>query len=122
MAAVSEALGTEHHELIVEPGDFRDLWSRLTWHRDAPISEPADLAIFQLASMAREHVKVLLSGEGSDELFAGYPKYGWADRVAKVDLLPGALREAAFRQLERMAPYGAGRARIALRARFRQGS
>ena len=43
---VSDAIGTRHHEVIVEPSDFRDLWHRLTWNRDAPISEPADLAIF----------------------------------------------------------------------------
>lgn len=114
--AVSERLGTEHHEVIVEPGDFRDLWHRLTWHRDAPISEPADLAIFRLASLARSSVKVLLSGEGSDELFAGYPKYAWARRVAWADGLPPALRERVFRGLERALPARAARARIALRA------
>ena len=113
---VSQALGTEHHELLIEPGKFQDLWPKLTWHRDAPISEPADIAIFQLASMAREHVKVLLSGEGADELFAGYPKYGWAERVAIVDRLPAGLREKGFRLLERMMPQRAGKARIALRA------
>ncbi len=113
---VSQALGTSHHELIVEPANFRDLWHRLTWHRDAPISEPADLAIFQLATLARQQVKVLLSGEGSDELFAGYPKYAWAGRAAWADALPAGLREAAFRALERGLPRSAGKARIALRA------
>ncbi len=113
---VSEALGTVHHEVIVEPGDFRDLWSRLTWHRDAPISEPADLAIFRLASLARSHVKVLLSGEGSDELFAGYPKYAWAARAGLADLLPASLRESVFRAAERALPGRFGKARIALRA------
>ena len=113
---VSQAIGTSHHELIVEPANFRDLWHRLTWHRDAPISEPADLAIFQLATLARQQVKVLLSGEGSDELFAGYPKYAWAGRAAWADMLPGGLREACFRALERALPGSAGKARIALRA------
>jgi asparagine synthase (glutamine-hydrolysing) len=113
---VSKALGTAHHELIIEPGDFQDLWSKLTWHRDAPISEPADIAIYQLASQASSHVKVLLSGEGADELFAGYPKYAWAERVKAVDLLPAGLREAGFKALERMIPRRAAKARIALRA------
>ena len=113
---VSKALGTAHHELIIEPGNFQDLWSKLTWHRDAPISEPADIAIYQLASQASSHVKVLLSGEGADELFAGYPKYAWAERVKVVDLLPAGLREAGFKALERMIPRRAAKARIALRA------
>ena len=57
---------------------FQDLWPRLTAHRDAPVSEPADIAVFLLAQDARKHVKVALSGEGSDEPFAGYPKYRFA--------------------------------------------
>lgn len=114
--AVSESIGTTHHELIVEPANFRDLWHKLTWHRDAPISEPADLAIFQLATLARDHVKVLLSGEGSDELFAGYPKYAWAKRAAWADALPPGMREPALRMLERALPRKAAKARIALRA------
>lgn len=113
---VSEALGTRHHEVIVEPSDFRDLWHRLTWNRDAPISEPADLAIFRLASLARNHVKVLLSGEGSDELFAGYPKYRWAARAGMADLLPEALRTPTLRTMERALPASLAKARIALRA------
>lgn len=113
---VSRSIGTVHHELIVEPANFRDLWHDLTWHRDAPLSEPADLAIFQLATLARNHVKVLLSGEGSDEIFAGYPKYAWAKRAAWADALPAGLREAAFRAVERSIPRGAAKARIALRA------
>ncbi|MCA9501913.1 MAG: asparagine synthase (glutamine-hydrolyzing) [Spirochaetaceae bacterium] len=113
---VSQSLGTVHHEVLVEPADFRALWHRLTWHRDAPISEPADLAIFRLASLARDHVKVLLSGEGSDELFAGYPKYRWATRAGLADWLPAGLRGRTFRLLERAAPARLAKARIALRA------
>ncbi|HPG28309.1 MAG TPA: asparagine synthase C-terminal domain-containing protein, partial [Myxococcota bacterium] len=80
------------------------------------ISEPADLAIFRLASLARDHVKVLLSGEGSDELFAGYPKYRWATRAGLADWLPAGLRGRTFRLLERAAPARLAKARIALRA------
>jgi asparagine synthase (glutamine-hydrolysing) len=113
---VSQALATRHHEVVIQPSDFQDLWHRLTWHRDAPISEPADLAIFRLAHRARETVKVLLSGEGSDELFAGYPKYGFATRAGLADWLPGSLREPLLRGVERMLPAAAARPRIMLRA------
>jgi len=114
---VSRLFATRHHEIVVQPTDFQDLWHRLTWHRDAPISEPADLAIFCLARRARESsIKVLLSGEGSDELFAGYPKYGWARRAALADWIPSALRPAGLGLVERMLPARAARPRIMLRA------
>jgi asparagine synthase (glutamine-hydrolysing) len=61
--------------VLVTADDFQQNWSKLSWHRDAPLSEPADVAVFRLAQLARQEVKVVLSGEGSDELFGGYPKY-----------------------------------------------
>lgn len=113
---VSEAVGTRHHEIIVEPSDFQSLWHKLTWHRDAPISEPADLAIFRLATLARESVKVLLSGEGSDELFAGYPKYAWAQKAGWADLMPSGLRGGMLTAIEQGLPARFGKPRIMLRA------
>jgi len=113
---VSELMGTRHTEVLVDAKDFGDLWHRLTWHRDAPISEPADVAIFRLASEARERVKVLLSGEGSDELFAGYPKYRFAGWAGLGEAVPNPLREPLFRIAERALPNSANRLRIMLRA------
>ncbi len=113
--AVSRVFGTNHHEVVVEPGNFAELWPRLTWHRDAPISEPADVAVFELASLARQSVKVLLSGEGSDELFAGYPKYRMARWTNLADLIPAGLRASAFGSIERRLPPAGARAGIALR-------
>ena len=113
---VSEHLGTIHHEVTVTADDFERLWPRLTWHRDAPISEPADIAVFRLAELARQHVKVVLSGEGSDELFAGYPKYRFARTTAWAGLVPNPLRAAVIDGVERRLPSQLRRARIALRA------
>lgn len=113
---VSRLLGTTHHEVTVTPSDFESLWRLLTWHRDAPVSEPADVAVFKLASLARQHVKVVLSGEGSDELFAGYPKYRFAPMAAVADWIPTAVRTPLFGGLERLLPARAGQLRIALRA------
>ncbi len=112
---VSAELGSVHHEVVVQPDDFAELWRKLTWHRDAPLSEPADVAVFELASLARKSVKVLLSGEGSDELFAGYPKYRMAKWTNLADVVPAGLRERVFGTLQNAAPASAGRARIALR-------
>jgi asparagine synthase (glutamine-hydrolysing) len=113
---VSELLGTEHHEVIVGTEDFRALWGKLTWHRDAPISEPADVAVFKLAELARRSVTVVLSGEGSDELFAGYPKHRYAGLSAAAGVVPAALRSPLLGLLQTLAPPSASRLRIAARA------
>jgi asparagine synthase (glutamine-hydrolysing) len=113
---VSRVLGTDHHEVIVSPDDFSTLWKRLAWHRDAPISEPADVAVFRLAELARRSVKVVLSGEGSDELFAGYPKYRYAPLARPITAVPAALRAPALDALQRSLPPGADRVRTMVRA------
>jgi len=113
---VSEAFGTNHHEVELRPEDFVDQWRRLTGFRDAPMSEPADVAVFELARLARQSVKVLLSGEGSDELFAGYPKYRLARMGALADAVPASIRTPTLDTVSRLLPSSAGRARVALRA------
>lgn len=113
---VSELLGTEHHEVHVGTEDFRSLWSQLTWHRDAPISEPADVAVFKLAQLARRSVSVVLSGEGSDELFAGYPKHRYAGFSAAAGVMPAIVRAPLLGLLQKWTPPSASRLRIAARA------
>jgi len=113
---VSDLFGTDHHRVLVRPGDFQGTWDRLTWHRDAPVSEPADIAVAQLAAEARQHVKVVLSGEGSDELFGGYPKYRWVRATARAQMLPAPLRSSGARMVERALPARLGKARIGVRA------
>lgn len=112
---VSDLLGSTHHEVLVQPADFEAHWTRLTWHRDAPMSEPADVAVFQLAQLARERVKVVLSGEGGDELFAGYPKYTMTRMMRASHWVPGGLRGALVDAVDTRLPARAARARIALR-------
>lgn len=113
---VSEHVGTRHHEVHVRAEDFEELWPRMTWHRDAPISEPADIAVFRLAELARKHVTVVLSGEGGDELFAGYPKYRLARALRVGRVVPASLRARFVNALEPRLPKRLSRARIALRA------
>lgn len=113
---VADLLQTNHHPVNVRSADFEALWPRLTWHRDAPLSEPADVAVYKLACEARGTVKVLLSGEGGDELFAGYPKYRFARLAAISSFFPPSLRGGLFRTAERLLPRSMSRVRIMLRA------
>ncbi|ONH28973.1 asparagine synthase (glutamine-hydrolyzing) [Pseudofrankia asymbiotica] len=114
--SVSARLGTRHHELEVGPNDFSDLWHTATWHRDAPVSEPADVAVHMLARLAREQVRVVLSGEGADELFGGYPKYRLAALTSRIGAIPAWMRGPVFDRAQQALPAGAHRLRIALRA------
>jgi asparagine synthase (glutamine-hydrolysing) len=100
----------------VRDEDFLALWEPLTWHRDGPISEASDVAVYRLAELASEHVKVVLSGEGSDELFAGYPKHRFAELTSAVGLIPYRLRRRLLSSVERTLPIGLSRPRIAARA------
>lgn len=110
---VADRLGTLHHQVDVRPDDFAAHWEDLTWHRDAPLSEPADVAVYLLARAASEHVKVVLSGEGADEVFAGYPKY----RLAGLSAAPWpAPARRVFSAAEDVLPGRLRRGRIALRA------
>jgi asparagine synthase (glutamine-hydrolysing) len=113
---VSQALDTQHHEVHVSAGDFTTLWPQLTSHRGAPVSEPADVAVFRLAELARQHVKVVLSGEGSDELFGGYPKYRYARVAQALTAVPSRIRTPPLDLLQRALPARATRPRTMVRA------
>lgn len=71
----AKAVGTDHHEWILSPGQFRDLIPELVETSEEPIVETAAIALHQIAKAARPHATVLLSGEGADEVFAGYGIY-----------------------------------------------
>jgi asparagine synthase (glutamine-hydrolysing) len=86
---VAERLNLPLTHIHLRAEDLRREWGRLTSLRGAPLSEPADFAVHRIASQARaDGVKVLLSGEGADEVFGGYPKYRFARLGAMLSLLP----------------------------------
>ena len=66
---------TKHHELIIRENDFRDYLKILNWHFDEPISHPNSVPLYHLSKYAKNYVKVVLTGEGADELFGGYPRH-----------------------------------------------
>ena len=71
----ARAFGTDHHEVIVQPNDFAAALPHLIWHEDEPIAHPSSVALYFVSQLAQRYVKVVLSGEGSDELLAGYNRY-----------------------------------------------
>ena len=111
----AEHFGTEHHELIVKSSDLAAYWPLLTWHRDEPVSEPSDLGVYLISKLARKYVKVVLSGEGGDELFAGYPKYvvDWMARYYHI--LPIPIRDSVITPLLDQLPYSMRKLKIAAR-------
>lgn len=74
---VAEHLGTVHHEILVTDDDFFGALPKLIWHEDEPIVWPSSVALFFVAQLARKSVKVVLTGEGSDETLGGYSRYAF---------------------------------------------
>ena len=72
---VAEAYKTDHHEVVVRPEDFFAALPKLVWHEDEPLAHPSSVALYFVSQLAAKHVKVVLTGEGSDELLAGYARY-----------------------------------------------
>ncbi len=72
---VSRAFNTDHHEVIVSPEDYFAVMPKLIWHEDEPLGHPASVPLYFVSELAARHVKVTLTGEGSDELMAGYHRY-----------------------------------------------
>ena len=100
---VAEAIGAEHRETTVGMEDFFNALPRLIWHEDEPLTWPSSVSLYFVSRLASQHVKVVLTGEGSDEIFGGYSRYrhyllnrrmagfyGW---------LPAALRRWVRRQI-----------------------
>jgi asparagine synthase (glutamine-hydrolysing) len=91
---VASLLGTEHHELVLEP-DVVPLVEDFAWFLDEPFGDTSAIATYMVSKLAAEHVKVVLTGDGGDEIFAGYDKYVVEERERAYDLMPASLRRAA---------------------------
>jgi len=72
---VATAYKTNHHEITVSPEDFFGALPKMVWHEDEPLAHPSSVALYFVSQLAAKHVKVVLTGEGSDELLAGYARY-----------------------------------------------
>ena len=111
---VAEHVGTEHHAYTVTDADMMDKLPLLIGFRDAPVSEPSDVPIYLLSQAARREVKMVLTGEGSDELLAGYPKHAFERYVPWYQIIPGPLRRSLIEPLVRALPFKFRRAKTAI--------
>ncbi|MGA2071871.1 MAG: asparagine synthase (glutamine-hydrolyzing) [Terriglobia bacterium] len=86
----ADTFHTQHHDMTISAADFAAFMPRYVWHMEEPVCEPPAIALYYVSKLARQYVKVLLSGEGGDEAFAGYSNYRnilWLER-AKSGLYP----------------------------------
>ncbi|MGC2238023.1 MAG: asparagine synthase (glutamine-hydrolyzing) [Pyrinomonadaceae bacterium] len=97
---------TEHHEFVVTP-DLVEIVDELAWHFDEPFADPSALPTFMVSKMARDFVTVVLSGDGGDELFAGYTRYVTDKKRSGLEKLPLAVRKNLLKPLSESLPHGA---------------
>jgi asparagine synthase (glutamine-hydrolysing) len=101
---VAKTIGTDHHQVVVGMEEFFGALPRLVWHEDEPITWPSSVSLHFVSALAAQQVKVVLTGEGSDELFGGYVRYHW-----------NRLNMKLLRGYQKVAPPGL---RYGLRARI----
>lgn len=83
----ADTFGSRHHEMTIAAKDFSEFLPRYVWHMEEPVCEPPAIAMYYVSKLARKDVKVLLSGEGGDEAFAGYNNYRsiiWMERFKHI--------------------------------------
>jgi asparagine synthase (glutamine-hydrolysing) len=82
----AQRFGSEHHEISITAREFASFLPEYVWHMEEPVCEPASVALYYVSKLAKPYVKVLISGEGGDEAFAGYHNYmylSWVEKVKK---------------------------------------
>ena len=94
----ADAVGSVHKDVVVTPGEFFDALPRLVWHEDEPMAFTSSVPLYFVSRLAAEDVKVVLTGEGADELFLGYNRYrvtAWNERAGRVyhSAVPASIRD-----------------------------
>jgi len=114
---VASRYRTDHHEVVVTPDEFFASLPKLVWHEDEPIAHPSSIALYFVSRLAAERVKVVLTGEGSDETLAGYNRYRvtlFNQRLGRPyeAALPRAMRAAVRSGIDTLPSGGALRRRL----------
>jgi asparagine synthase (glutamine-hydrolysing) len=100
---VAEHIGSRHHEVRLSREEFFKSLPNLIWHEDEPIVWPSSVSLYSVAKLAREHVTVVLTGEGSDETLGGYMRYAWTMVNSRFDHVYRSFTPATFRRYIRDA-------------------
>jgi asparagine synthase (glutamine-hydrolysing) len=96
---MADFINTDHHEILLNSDEYLKELPKIVWHFDEPVADPSAVALYFLAREARKHVKVVLSGEGSDELFGGYNIYREPFALGKLNLIPKTIRDLVIKPL-----------------------
>ena len=113
-SAIADQFKTDHHELTVSQDHLMDELPALVRFRDAPVAEPSDIPIYLLAREASKTVKMVLTGEGSDEFLGGYPKHVFERYASAYQALPAMIRAGLLEPLVQAMPYRFRRAKTAV--------
>ena len=111
---IAQQYHTEHYDLVLQPQDLLTSAEKVIWHLDQPLADQATVAMYMVSELASQHVKMVLTGEGGDELFAGYARYVGERFSPLFQALPGPVKSLAL-ALSNHLP-GLRRAKIALYA------
>src|SRR5258707_1389120 len=111
---VARRFGTRHHEFVLKPGGL-EVIEKIAWHTDEPFADSSALPTWYLSRLTRQHVKVTLSGDGGDEMFAGYDSYRGHVLSERLRKLPGLVRSAAVAAIRSMPASDAGKRIACLR-------
>jgi asparagine synthase (glutamine-hydrolysing) len=117
--AVAGHLGTDHTELVAESRHALELVPRLPDLYDEPFADSSQIPTFLVSELTRKHVTVALSGDGGDELFAGYTRYAWARNLRRLGAAPNALRSGLAGGIRALSPAVWDRLAHAIPARVR---
>lgn len=109
---VASHIGSVHHEVRVSRDEFFTALPKLIWHEDEPIAWPSSISLYFVARLASERVKVVLTGEGSDETLGGYARYAWTAWNARLDgmyrsVIPAGIRRQVRAQIRDSGHLGA---------------
>jgi asparagine synthase (glutamine-hydrolysing) len=96
---IARKFNTEHHEIFITPNDFQSFIPEFVWLMDEPVAESAGISLYFVSRLAKEHVTVVLSGEGSDEVFAGYDFYWYMLLMEKYRSLIGGKQAQAISKI-----------------------
>ena len=98
----AETIGVENISKVITPEEYWEAFPEIQYHMDEPLADPAAIALYFVSKLASEHVKVVMSGEGADELFGGYRIYQEPITLTAYDKLPFALRRIVSKICEHL--------------------